>query len=224
MNTAVVPFVRQLLMKHGGKNLRILIFLVIFLAMVLNLGWQIVSFNKHLTGIPRIAKGLNETNASHKTPSIRYEDFEWLFGFSDQTRQPENVKKEIPVTKLNLILRGVAANNDEAGKNSAIIQSSNQDRLYLLGDALPGGAILKSIHSDHIILQRGAQLEKLFFPEGAKDSRAFQEFRPAASTVDVAPQESADPQNEFRNYPDDMSLEERMQELRERLHDAGQEL
>jgi general secretion pathway protein C len=84
-----------------------------------------------------------------------------LFGRVDDN-QPEQVVSA-PTTRLNLELQGVFL-SDVPSTSSAIVAERGKDgKLYLVGDKLPGNSVLHSVESDHILLRRGARLEKLLF-------------------------------------------------------------
>lgn len=64
-------------------------------------------------------------------------------------------------TRLPLTLRGVLA-----GAGLAMISASGQaERVYHVGDDLPGGARLRAVHADHVLLERAGVLERLSLPK-----------------------------------------------------------
>ena len=189
---------------------------VVALAMILSIGVQSVDFYQALNIVQTPTTNQSDKNRINVS-QINPEDFPLLFGFNDRHEIP-NTSQEIPLTKMNLILRGALSGIDNKKYASAIIQTTNQDKLYEVGDILPGGAHLHQVYSDHIIIKRGSQLEKLYFPETARDARTLHEYQPPLP----APAESVRPGN--HDYPDDVPLEQRMQDLRERLQEASQEL
>ncbi|USE38815.1 type II secretion system protein N [Endozoicomonas sp. SCSIO W0465] len=203
----------------GHKNNRNFMILIILSVMLLSTSFQAFNFYQLVNSESSKDSDKNKTIVSNKTMTIKPEDFELIFGFSDNQEIIQN-NDEIPITKMNLILRGALSGIENKKYASAIIQISNQDQLYEIGDALPGGAILNQVYSDHIVIKRGKQLERLYFPETARDSRAVQEFRPVAEDIP----ESTERRPGNHDYPDDMSLEQRMQDLREQLQEASQEL
>jgi general secretion pathway protein C len=71
----------------------------------------------------------------------------------------------LPETKLNLVLRGVLAVNDKERAQAIIAQPNGDERSYGLGDALPGGAVLKEIKDTSVILLRNHQYETLSLPK-----------------------------------------------------------
>ena len=89
-----------------------------------------------------------------------------LFGRTDtpKSQTPTPVVRE---TRLNLVLRGVIATQGKSAR--AIIYSpSGSERgenPYAIDAKLPGGAILKEIHSDHIVLLHNGRHETLRLPK-----------------------------------------------------------
>ena len=203
----------------GHKNNRKFVILVILVAMILSISTQAFNFYQTINKDTLMENVTNETKTSSSPSTISSEDFSLLFGFSNKQEITKD-NKEIPVTKLHMVLRGALSGIENERYASAIIQTSNQDKLYEIGDSLPGGATLNQVFSDHIVIKRGNQLEKLYFPETAPDSRVFQEFQP---TVEEISKPTEHPPNNH-GYPDDMSLEQQMQDLRERLQEASQKL
>ncbi|MDD3517958.1 MAG: type II secretion system protein GspC [Chromatiales bacterium] len=106
------------------------------------------------------------TTAVLPTPDLRAVANLNLFGKADET--PSAVADDTPValpeTQLKLTLRGVMAGHS-AGSGVAIIgDPSGDDRPYLVGDPLPGGAKLEEVHADRVILSRAGRREMLRLP------------------------------------------------------------
>jgi len=84
-----------------------------------------------------------------------------LFGRSEVKAVAER-GVSAPETKLNLLLSGVIASPDErsavafvaAGKGAA-------EKSYSIGENLPGGAILKEIYEDRVLLEYRGRMENL---------------------------------------------------------------
>lgn len=76
---------------------------------------------------------------------------------------------DAPETRLNLKLRGILAAN-EATFSRAIIASGNQDKVYSVGDTLPGGASVEAVLADRVLLRRAGRLETLRLPRESADS------------------------------------------------------
>lgn len=83
-----------------------------------------------------------------------------LFGIMGKSQTTATTKA--PETRLNLILKGILA--DDPMKNASVIISrsaGSKEEVYGLGDKMPGGITIKEIHAEHIILERKGQLETL---------------------------------------------------------------
>ncbi|WP_126452299.1 type II secretion system protein N [Sulfuriflexus mobilis] len=67
-----------------------------------------------------------------------------------------------PETKLNLLLRGVIASPEQVNA-VAIVADGNkaEDKAYGIGDSLPGGAEVKEIYSDRVIIEYRGRAETL---------------------------------------------------------------
>ena len=66
-----------------------------------------------------------------------------------------------PETKLNLVLRGVIASGKASDELAIIGPRGGKEKSYAIGDKLPGGAELKEIYADRVILQYRGRLETL---------------------------------------------------------------
>ena len=197
-------------LKWGHKKNRQLLTVSLGLAMSASVGLQCYQLLSNLNS-PEESPESIETPAPQQA-SLKQEDFKLLFGFNERPEAKPD-KADIPKTKLNLVLRGALAGLDNKKYASAIIQ----DKLYEVGDSLPGGVSLSEVFADHVVLNRGGQLETLYFPDTGKDSKAFQEYKaPEATKTESGSRPS------YTDSPDGKSLEERMQELRDKLQQANQ--
>lgn len=80
-----------------------------------------------------------------------------LFGQAVATNKV--VPTNAPETTLRLTLKGVIASTETP---SAIIAAANgQEREYSPGDSLPGGAKLREVYADRVILERQGRYETL---------------------------------------------------------------
>jgi len=83
-----------------------------------------------------------------------------------------------PATSLRLTLAGTIAGQDPA-KGWAIIGQTAQDaKVYATGASIPGGASLREVYADRVILERGGRLEALALPRLAGGGAPL----PAAAT------------------------------------------
>jgi len=82
-----------------------------------------------------------------------------LFGVSEKTVVRNS---KAPETRLNLTLKGVLAAEPMERASAIIAKGKNgKEDIYGVGDKMPGGVIIREIHSDHVILERGGRLETL---------------------------------------------------------------
>ncbi len=89
-----------------------------------------------------------------------------LFGEAQITA--EQLPQDAPETRLNLKLHGVYATDSEDAM-AVISGGRNDEKYYHIGDDVAGGAKLKAVYADRVILERNAQLETLRMPK-AKDT------------------------------------------------------
>lgn len=67
-----------------------------------------------------------------------------------------------PETKLNLLLKGVIASSDVNNAVAFIAAGKGAtEKSYAIGDNLPGGAILKEIYDERILLEYRGRMENL---------------------------------------------------------------
>ncbi len=91
-----------------------------------------------------------------------------LFGEAAlETDEPtREIPREAPETKLKLTLRGLLSAAVGGGEALAIVADDGGDEMpYRIGDDLPGGAELKEIYADRIILSRSGRFETLRLPK-----------------------------------------------------------
>ena len=89
-----------------------------------------------------------------------------LFGKVQQAAPTETVV-DAPETKLNLELQGVFIADNADASTAIVAEGAKDGKLYEVGKSLPGNAVLKGVFHDHILLQRGARVEKLKFSDAA---------------------------------------------------------
>jgi general secretion pathway protein C len=86
-----------------------------------------------------------------------------LFGRAEQNRPEVRTSPTVaPETRLKLTLSGVIAAADPQQAARAIIAGPDgQDKSYTIDDRLPGGAVVKEIYPDRVILTRSGKYETL---------------------------------------------------------------
>lgn len=96
--------------------------------------------------------------------------------FGEAEAKPGDGPVDAPETQLNLSLLGILAIGEEDGL--AIIASGNQDeKVYSVGDSVPGNATLKAVYIDRVLLESSRGLETLKLPkeEGLLDFESPEE-------------------------------------------------
>jgi len=101
-----------------------------------------------------------QTRNSVNTSSIGDRHF-----FGEAREAPELVVDNLPETKLELTLRGAFAANDSSLAGAIILDDRQVANHYIIGDELPGDAVLKGIYPDRVVLSRSGIFETLYFPE-----------------------------------------------------------
>lgn len=90
-------------------------------------------------------------------------------------------QEDAPDTQLSLELRGTIAASEENRALAIIAERGGAERVYFIGDAVPGGATLHAVHLDRVLLRRAGRLEALRLPrseDGAGARRAATTTRP----------------------------------------------
>ncbi|HHL45370.1 MAG TPA: type II secretion system protein GspC [Gammaproteobacteria bacterium] len=91
-----------------------------------------------------------------------------LFGTAAATNEKKSavIAEDVPDTRLRLILRGVIATQDKDMARAIISEPGGEEKYYAVDDKLPGGALLKEIAADRVILQsRAGRMETLRLPK-----------------------------------------------------------
>lgn len=157
MNNVPLTNTRLWLLKHHQKMLLVLVSLGFVSSMSVQ-GW---GFYQSLVATPPNSAP-DSTRIQPKqteSPALRMVDFSLLFG--EAKEQPKAVNaSNLPSTSLRLTLRGALA------PVSAIIQGSDgRDRLYTVGDTIPGGSVLESVHPQYVVIKHRGNLQRLSFPK-----------------------------------------------------------
>lgn len=108
-----------------------------------------------------------------------------LFGKAEEAAAPKVI--DAPETNLNLELQGVFTADDADDSTAIVAERGKAGELYNIGDRLPGNAILNAVFDDHILIKRGARIEKLMF----SDAPLRQQFRRQSSNISVDPAPAA---------------------------------
>ncbi|HHH47260.1 MAG TPA: type II secretion system protein GspC [Thiotrichales bacterium] len=137
------------------------------------LAWQLSQLTWLLIPEPT-ADDVRSTTQPVATPVSRAPDRDYsriaqwhLMGKADavpEARPEPSVPVDAPETRLNLVLRGVLASGSKALARAIIAEDRGEEKMYKVGDRLPGNAELVEILSDRVILRRGGRHETLRLP------------------------------------------------------------
>jgi len=114
-----------------------------------------------------------------------------LFGEAlKEEPKPLQPAADAPDTSLNLKLHGVLASKNPALARAIIDDGKGVEEAYAVNSNLPGGAILREIHADRVILEYHGRLEALRLPKetvgGGTDEITMRGVRALSSAPTVA--------------------------------------
>jgi general secretion pathway protein C len=143
------------------------------LLLVILIGWQLAQAAWLLVpgpATPELPPVQPSTRATSSTPaatvSVDTIINAHLFGVPG-AQQPEVglvEQQDAPDTQLSLELRGTVAATDEDRALAIIAQRGGEEKVYFIGDAVPGGATLHAVYLDRVLLRRAGRLEALRLP------------------------------------------------------------
>ncbi|WP_166263647.1 type II secretion system protein N [Marinobacter caseinilyticus] len=220
-------------MSAMNAKLPLLATIIFTAAMVGTLAWQGYSFwlgeQKRIEVLTK-EQSKRLVSRAKNNPTVDLSSLN-LFGSSDGVGEPQEVDTEnLPETNLRIFLRGVLAADGEYPASALIEDSEGKTDAYVVGNDLPGGAKLRSVHPRRVILDRGGKLENLYFPETDDSSgmsvavneinettaQQYDESTPAASSPTTAP--------EARSPATSSSSDQRREEIRQRLEQLRERL
>ncbi|MGH8370733.1 MAG: type II secretion system protein GspC, partial [Gammaproteobacteria bacterium] len=85
------------------------------------------------------------------------------------TASAQNNRDNAPATTLDLTLSGIAADPHQHLLSRAIIVAGGKQQTYGIGAQLPGGAVIKDILPDQVLLNLNGHVESLRLPKLAGD-------------------------------------------------------
>ncbi|MGM0952369.1 MAG: type II secretion system protein N [Pseudomonadota bacterium] len=195
------------------------------LAMVAVTGWQGYEFWQ--TNTERPPATAEEVAGPSSTSESAIPDVELaqlaLFGKPPSTKStPVPETENLPETNLRLTLRGALAADGDFPGSALIEHPDGETEVYMVGDSLPGDALLRTVLSSRVILERNGKLENLYFPEAedrsgvelASDSQS-QTAPPSEQSPAARPAVEASPDGQARQE----EIRRRLEQTRQRLQD-----
>ena len=122
--------------------------------------FQSLSISKVQPNIQKITSTQTPANKTHNIANFK------LFGDASLEQVPIiEAQKNLPKTKLKLTLTGVVVSPKTQGAGAWILGPDNETKYYKINDELPGGANLKQVFADRVVVNRSGRLENLYFVE-----------------------------------------------------------
>jgi len=148
-----------------------------------------------------------------------------LFGdASTPVKKAPVVTEKLPQTTLRLTLSGVMAGKDNILASALIEGPDRQTRNYRVDEEVPGGAILREVYADRVVLERDGRFENLIFedtrPIGIQQQAQTQTDTPIYAPVNITRQPA--PDLDSFNQQQTEQIKDRLSRLRNRLQSSGQ--
>ncbi len=149
---ALAPYARHLPLACN------LLLILLIAASVARIGWLLYPLPQSRFELPAPAA---LPVRSGQLPKVNVEQIAAanLFGLRQSTGATAPL--DAPETALNLKLKGILAFGSETASRALIADGSGKEKPYAIGDDVPGGATLKAIHADRVILERSGRFETL---------------------------------------------------------------
>jgi len=154
----------------------------------------------------------NNSKAMHDIAKFK------LFGNASlKSTKVVTVEKNLPKTKLKLTLTGVIVSASNEGAGALIFGPDKQTQHYKINDELPGGATLKQVFPDRVIVNRSGRLENLYFVDNKL--LGIERFSPYEEPEAIPPQQSsAQARNDGSlSNARSQSIKNRLSKLKKRL-------
>lgn len=200
------------------------------LAMLVVTGWQGYQFWQAEAGRlspTTMTQTIEQARPETTPPDITLAELA-LFGSAaatDNTSPTATNTENLPETNLRLTLRGALAADGEFPGSALIEDSSGETDAYLVGDSLPGNAVIRTVLPNRVIIERDGKLENLYFPETENrqgiDLASDQQTAPAtpAPQTTSSPASSPDAGSASDEQARRAEIRQRLQQLRQRLQD-----
>lgn len=170
---ALAPYMRHM---PVACNLLLILLIAASLARVV---WLLYPLPQSRFDLPAASTIPSRANT---LPKLNVEQIAAANLFGQRQATTTEAPLDAPDTALNLVLKGILSYGDESSSRALIADASGKEKPYAVGDDIPGGAILKAIHADRVILERSGRFETLRLDRN-KTSSASSSTPAAANTV-----------------------------------------
>jgi len=170
------------------------------LILIILLGWQLAGLAWMLVpaspaGNPITAAPPATAASTGSTQPVNVQRIATTHLFGEANPEDETVvlplaqpTEELEETRLALSLKGTLAGTDERLTAAIIADNRNEEKVYVIGDAVVQGATLHAVYKDQVVLNRNGVLESLKLPKELPDGQT--PVRRTATRVVSAPQQS----------------------------------
>tara|TARA_R110001592_G_scaffold1001_3_gene5916 strand:+ start:195 stop:845 length:651 start_codon:yes stop_codon:yes gene_type:complete len=164
---------------------------------------------------------MNTKNSDTKNRDYNISSFK-LFGDALAPVKTASIQTEkLPETTLKLRLTGVLAGKNNIQAGALIEGPDRQTRSYKIDEEVPGGATLKQVYPDRVVLERSGRLENLIF-EDTRPLGIVPEAQEETASYTAQPSHSAQPNIENFNRQQTQQIKDRLSKLRSRLQSNSQ--
>ena len=180
---------------------------VVSVVLVIGIAWVLAQLTWALMPAPKsVAVAYTPPPAAaHPVDAGRVAD-RHLFGVAAPAGSAQNA----PETTLALTLRGIVAGR-HPDESRALIVANGDEEPYAVGAQVPGGAVIREIFPDRVMLERNGRVEALRLPKPGTDSgegvtmddTGAQLFNPGmpAPTMNPVPQNLGELRQQIMNNP-----------------------
>lgn len=165
--------------------------LMLLLALALaELTWKVIPVPEQNRESPPAVSGTVAARQNDAASGVAWDLAQWhLFGVKSAGPAPS--VDSLPETQLNLTLSGVVASGSVTGGGAIIAAPGGVEAFYIINAQLPGGAVLKEVHPDRVVLERNGRLETLRLPKEGLGNVSGGAQEPAAGGQSAMPRGSA---------------------------------
>lgn len=152
----------------GGRRVPFLVFLglvVLIAYLAARLSWQFLAPGAVTGSSVAATTGPRSGGATGGHSPVAHIQSAHLFGIAGAASAQASAANA-PKTSLDLTLLGVAAGAGQFPSQAIIANGSNQNQhTYSVGATLPGGAVIRAIEADRVVIAHNGRLESLPLPK-----------------------------------------------------------
>ena len=188
-------------LQHAAPSIVSLLLVVLLAWLLADLTWTLIPQRTPAATAYAPPPAAPRTNAVDAGQIVAHH----LFGLANATGNSQNA----PDTTLALTLHGIVAGRGTADSRALIVANGDEEP-YAIGATLPGGAIIRAIYPDRVMLERGGREEVLRLPKDTSGNggglgpanAGMAPPMPMSSAPEAAPQNLAELRQEISSNPE----------------------